>query len=89
MHPADTSTDELRGSVMEHFNWGLCIAVIVVIAVTALIRKDGRHTTSRGGPSGWSAGGYDGADFGGHHHGHDSGGGFDVGGGSDGGGGGD
>ncbi len=73
---------------MGHFNWGLFIAVIVVIAVTALIRKDGRRTRSGGGPSGYGAE-FGGPDLGGLHHHHDTGGGFDGGGGSDGGGGGD
>lgn len=70
--------------------WAFVMAVIVVLAVTALIRKDGRRTRSGGGPSGWD-GGLDSGDFGGHHH-HDTGGGFDFGGGDgggDGGGGGD
>ncbi|HET6634719.1 MAG TPA: hypothetical protein VFH77_06790 [Streptomyces sp.] len=67
--------------------WAFVMAVIVVLAVAALIQKDGRRTRSRGGPSGWGGtfdGGFDGGGFGGHHH--DAGGGSDGGGGGDGGG---
>jgi hypothetical protein len=68
------------------FNLGFVIAVVVVIAVTALIRKDGSRTKSGRGPSGWGAG--HGGDYGGDFEGHD--GGSDGGdGGSDGGDGGD